>query len=79
MSVKIQTSPDLVVGRPVQLFDPSPYFRGSAAGTVYDVTADDQRFLFARSPESTGSDGHDRPSTVLVNNFTKVLRQMVGR
>ena len=77
--MEIQTSPDLVVGRPVQLFDRSPYFRSRLSGAVYDFTADDQRFLFARRPESSGSDGDDQPSTVLVNNFTEVLRQMVGR
>lgn len=80
MSVEIQTSPILVVGRPVLVFPMSPAYYGSATvGEVYDFTTDDQRFLFARRPELADSGGATRPDVVLVNNFAQVLKRMVPR
>jgi Tol biopolymer transport system component len=79
MSVQIQTGPSLVVGRPVLVFPTSGYYGSGTVGEVYDFTADDRRFLFARRPGQAASNKGTRPDVVLVNNFGEVLEQMVGR
>ncbi|MFC1791114.1 TolB family protein [Gemmatimonadota bacterium] len=62
------------VERRDQLFDVSGYYMWSLQYHYYDVTQDDQRFVFMRTVSR-----RDVPSVVVVNNFFEELRERVGR
>jgi serine/threonine-protein kinase len=49
MAVPVDTSRELVLGKPAPLFDVTPYFFGGL-GRNYDVTADGTRFVMVTNP-----------------------------
>ena len=73
MAVPVQTSPSLVLGTPVKLFE-GPYFIG-LAGRTYDVSPDGKRFLMIKnvSPGQTAADQR----IVIVENWTEELKRLV--
>jgi hypothetical protein len=73
MAVPVQTSPTLVLGTPVKLFD-GPYFIG-LAGRTYDVSPDGKRFLMIKNVAPTQSTADQR--IVIVQNWDQELKRLV--
>ena len=66
----IKTSPELIAGKPVQLFD-GPY-SSDAYRRGYDVTPDGQRFIMVMVPEGSAP----RQINVIVNWFEELRRRV---
>ncbi len=73
MAVPVTTSRGLELGRPVALFDTTPYFFGGA-GRNYDVAPDGKRFVMVRNP--AGEQGRSLPITIVLN-WVEELRARV--
>ena len=77
VAAQVDTDSGFQVGEKETLFTLPPAYRTSPANTLYDVSADDQRFLMARFYLG---DSQESPNSrfVLVNNFFEVLRERVA-
>jgi Tol biopolymer transport system component len=79
MAVKIQTSPQLVVGPPTELFGGRSFSAGGSRRARYAVTSDGQRFLMNlhlfRSSERTSDESRRRIHIVL--NWTEELKRLL--
>jgi Tol biopolymer transport system component len=79
MRVPVKTGATFVRGTPEKVFDASPYFLrlpGLQVGRMYDVSADDQRFLMLKV--TGGAD--ERPQSIriiLVQNWFEELKRLV--
>ena len=72
MAVPVRTTPTLVTGKPVQLFEMS-YFRG-LTGRTYDVSPDGQRFLMIKDADVKTSTA---VQIVIVENWLNELKRLV--
>ena len=79
MRVPVKTGATFERGTPEKVFDASPYFvrlPGLEVGRMYDVSADDQRFLMLKV---TGVADERPPSAriILVHNWFEELKHIV--
>ena len=72
MAVPMQTSPSLVMGTPVKLFE-GRFFSG-LVGRTYDVSPDGRRFLMIKDAASTAE---LPPQIVIVENWFEELKRRV--
>ena len=76
MSVEVDTEPSLRVGRPVELFDATPYRRNNpGASAQYDV-APDGRFLMIRTATLRAETADN---LIVITNWTQELTEAVPR
>lgn len=64
MAVPVNTARGLELGKPVALFDTTPYFFGGV-GRNYDVARDGKRFVMVKIP--AGEQGRSLPITIVLN------------
>ena len=64
MTVQVDTTRDIVLEKPVELFEVTPYYFGGI-GRNYDVTANGQRFVMVANPVS--KETRTAPITVVLN------------
>jgi hypothetical protein len=72
-AVPVQTSPSLVLGMPVKLFE-GPYLGLPFVGRTYDVSPDGRRFLMIKSVSPAQATATQR--IVIVENWTEELKRL---
>jgi hypothetical protein len=80
MSVPIQTSPNLLPGRPQELFALSGTFQVGADNNIaplYDVTPDGTGFVFVQPAIQTRSEEQSVPQINVVLNWFEELKERV--
>jgi hypothetical protein len=70
VSVDVRTEPTFSVGARRVLFDASDYERDVAGHVPFDITPDDERFVFIRQ------EGGSRDLVVVLNWFEELLRRV---
>ena len=76
VAAEVVTTPAFSVGERRVLFSAVQYYRGANA-RHYDVTPDDQRFVFVGPADIAG--GESARALILVENFFEELKAKVGR
>jgi serine/threonine-protein kinase len=74
MAVRIQTEPELTLGRPQELFEGQYVYGGAGPFASYDVTPDGQQFLMIKGGGVTGEDWQE---IALMLNWFEELNRLV--